>query len=136
MRIINTEEIVSLFVIEWEGIDLSLNKWYANRHFSFRIKEKEFWSNLFLRLLPKQFKKIDKYIITLHFNSRLDVSNTIPMIKIFEDTMKKNHYIVDDSKKFCKGIEIYPDESMGKKNYKLTVHIISYATKETQPYRA
>jgi hypothetical protein len=87
-------------------------------------------------LLPKGIKKIDKYMITLYFNSRLDASNTVPMIKIFEDVMKKNHYIVDDSKKFCKGIEIYPDESMGKKNYKLTVHIISYATKETQSYRS
>jgi hypothetical protein len=136
MRITNTDDAINGFSIEWEGVDLSLNKWYANRHFSYRIKEKEFWSNLFIKLLPKHSKKIDKYIITLHFNSRLDASNTVPMIKIFEDVMKKNHYIVDDSKKFCKGIEIYPDESMGKKNYKLTVHIISYATKETQSYRS
>lgn len=136
MRITNTDDAINGFSIEWEGVDLSLNKWYANRHFSYRIKEKEFWSNLFIKLLPKSSKKIDKYIITLHFNSRLDASNTVPMIKIFEDVMKKNHYIVDDSKKFCKGIEIYPDESMGKKNYKLTVHIISYATKETQSYRS
>lgn len=121
--------------IEWEGVDLSLNKWYANRHFSYRIKEKEFWSTLFLKLLPKRTKKIDKYTITLYFNSRLDASNTIPMVKILEDTMKKNHYIIDDSKKFCKGISIFPDETMGKKNYKLIVHIISYATKETQSYR-
>jgi hypothetical protein len=58
------------------------------------------------------------------------------MIKIAEDTMKKEHYIIDDSKKFCKGIQIYPDETMGKKNYKLIVHIISYATKETKAYRS
>lgn len=122
--------------IEWEGVDLSLNKWYANRHFSYRIKEKEFWTSLFLKLLPKRTEKIDKYMITLYFNSRLDASNTIPMIKIAEDTMKKEHYIIDDSKKFCKGIQIYPDETMGKKNYKLIVHIISYATKETKAYRS
>lgn len=131
----NIEEIGRI-EIEWDGVDLSLNKWYANRHFSYRIKEKEFWSNLFLKLLPKRTKKIDKYMITLLFNSRLDASNTIPMIKIAEDTMKKNHYIVDDSKKFCKGISIYPDETMGKKNYKMIIHIISYATKETKAYRS
>ncbi len=135
MEHINMDEIGRI-EIEWEGVDLSLNKWYANRHFSYRIKEKEFWTTLFLKLLPKRTKKIDKYMITLYFNSRLDASNTIPMIKIAEDTMKKNHYIVDDSKKFCKGIQIYPDETMGKKNYKLIVHIISYATKETKAYRA
>ncbi len=135
MEPIETKEIARI-ELEWDGVDLSLNKWYANRHFSYRIKEKEFWTNLFLKLLPKRTKKIDKYMITLYFNSRLDASNTIPMIKIAEDTMKKNHYIVDDSKKFCKGISIYPDETMGKKNYKLIVHIISYATKETKAYRS
>jgi hypothetical protein len=135
MEPIETNEIARI-ELEWDGVDLSLNKWYANRHFSYRIKEKEFWTNLFLKLLPKRTKKIDKYMITLYFNSRLDASNTIPMIKIAEDTMKKNHYIVDDSKKFCKGISIYPDETMGKKNYKLIVHIISYATKETKAYRS
>lgn len=135
MEPIETNEIARI-ELEWDGVDLSLNKWYANRHFSYRIKEKEFWTNLFLKLLPKRTKKIDKYMITLYFNSRLDASNTIPMIKIAEDTMKKNHYIVDDSKKFCKGISIYPDETMGKKNYKLIIHIISYATKETKAYRS
>lgn len=122
--------------IEWEGVDLSLNKWYANRHFSYRIKEKAFWTGLFLKLLPKRIKKVDKYMITLYFNSRLDASNTIPMIKILEDTMKKEHYIIDDSKKYCKGISIYPDENLGKKSYKLIFHIISYATKESKSYRS
>ena len=130
------DEEIDQFIIVWEGVDLSLNKWYANRHWSFRNKEKEFWSNLFLKLLPKGIKKIDKYMITLYFNSRLDASNTVPMIKIFEDTMKKSHYIIDDSKKFCKGICIFPDEELGKKNYKLIVHIISYATKESKAYRS
>lgn len=125
-----TSEEIARIEVEWEGIDLSLNKWYANRHWTFRNKEKEFWSSTFIRLLPKRTKKIDKYAITLLFNSRLDASNTIPMIKIFEDTMKKSHYIIDDSKKYCKGIRIYPDESMGKKHYKLTVHILSYAKKD------
>jgi hypothetical protein len=80
------DEEIATIQIEWEGVDLSLNKWYANRHWSFRNKEKEFWANLFLKLLPKRTKKIDKYIITMYFNSRLDASNTVPMIKILEDT--------------------------------------------------
>ena len=41
--------------------------------------------------------------------------------------MKKNHYIVDDTKKYCKGVTIEPDETMGKKHYILTLEIISYA---------
>ncbi len=120
---------IDSFEIEWFNIDLSLNKWYANRHWSFRNKEKEFWAATFMRLLPKRTKQIDKYMITLMYNSRLDASNTVPMIKILEDTMKKGHYIIDDSKKYCKGIRIYPDESLGKKHYKLTIHILSYVKK-------
>jgi hypothetical protein len=129
------EEEIDRIELQWEGVDLSLNKWYANRHWSFRNKEKEFWANLFLKLLPKRTKKIDKYMITLYFNSRLDASNTVPMIKILEDTMKKSHYIIDDSKRYCKGIRIYPDETLGKKNYILIFHIITYATKESKTYR-
>lgn len=127
------EEFVEIdsFTIEWDGVDLSLNKWYANRHWSFRNKEKEFWHNFFLKMLPKKIKVIDKYIISLYFNSRLDASNTIPMIKIFEDTMKDESFIIDDSKKYCKGIRIFVDESMGKKSYKLKVSILSYATTES-----
>lgn len=134
--IYSTIDTIETIKLEWQDIDLSLNKWYANRHWSFRKKEKDFWSSLFLKLLPKRTKTIDKYIISLVFNSRLDASNTVPMIKILEDTMKKNNYIIDDSKKFCKGIEIYVDESMGKKNYLLTVHILSYATKDSKAYRS
>ena len=53
------DEEIATINIEWEGVDLSLNKWSANRHWSFRNKEKEFWANLFLKLLPKRTKKID-----------------------------------------------------------------------------
>jgi pantothenate kinase len=35
------DEEIDQFIIVWEGVDLSLNKWYANRHWSFRNKEKE-----------------------------------------------------------------------------------------------
>jgi len=124
------EEIDS-FEIYWDGVDLSLNKWYANRHWSYRNKEKEFWHNLFLKLLPKKIRVIEKYAISLYFNSRLDASNTIPMIKIFEDTMKEESFIIDDSKKYCKGIQVFVDESLGKKSYRLKVSILSYATQES-----
>lgn len=118
---------VDSFSITWSGVDLSLNKWYANRHWSFRNREKEFWKNYFIKLTPKKIKLIDKYYITMYFNSRLDASNTIPMIKIYEDTLKEYHYIIDDSRKYCKGIQIFTDDTLDKKTYIITINIISYA---------
>lgn len=120
-------EIIETIVLEWYDVDISLNKWYANRHWSFRNKEKDFWASLFLKMLPKNRKRINTYSLYLRYNSRLDPTNTIPMIKIAEDTMKKNGYIIDDTKKYCKGVVIQPDETMGKKHYILTIEILSYA---------
>lgn len=124
-------KFIDSIVLKWENVDISLNKWYSVRHWSFRNKEKEFWSNLFLKLLPKKAKRIDKYMIHLEYNSRLDPTNTITMIKMAEDTMKKNEYIIDDTKKYCKGITIEPNEMLGKKIYILTIQIISYASSKS-----
>jgi hypothetical protein len=118
-------------VLEWKDVDISLNKWYASRHWHFRNKEKEFWTAIFMKLLPKRLKQVDKYKLHLRYNSRLDPTNTITMLKLAEDTMKKNHYIIDDTKKYCKGVSIEPDETMGKKHYILTLEIISYAREKT-----
>jgi hypothetical protein len=49
--------------------------------------------------------------------------------------MKKNHYIIDDTKKYCKGVTIEPDETMGKKHYILTLEILSYAVQKNKPNR-
>lgn len=122
---------IGQIVLEWKDVDISLNKWYASRHWHFRNKEKEFWTSIFMKLLPKRLKQVERYKLHLKYNSRLDPTNTITMLKLAEDTMKKNHYIVDDTKKYCKGISIEPDETMGKKHYILTLEIISYAKEKT-----
>lgn len=120
-------EIIGEIVLEWQDVDISLNKWYASRHWHFRNKEKQFWSGIFLKMLPKRLKQVDKYTIHLRYNSRLDPTNTITMIKLAEDTLKKNYYITDDTKKYCKQVIIEPDETMNKKHYVLTFRILSYA---------
>lgn len=126
----NELKFIDSFSITWSGVDLSLNKWYANRHWSFRNKEKEFWKNFFIKITPRKMKLIDQYFIVMSFNSRLDASNTIPMIKIYEDTLKEYDYIIDDSRKFCKGLQILTDDSLDKKTYIITINVISYAKSE------
>lgn len=45
-------------------------------------------------------------VITMYFNDRLDCSNHAVMFKMIEDAMK-GRLIVDDSRKWVKGNEIY-----------------------------
>lgn len=126
---------IDQIIFEWEGVDISLNKFFAGKHWTIRNKIKDQFHILFGGLLNKKYKKVDKYHVSLVYNSRLDPTNTIILIKIAEDYLRHIDVLTDDTKKYCKQVTITPDESMGKKNYKLTVHIISYATKETQSYR-
>jgi HKD family nuclease len=129
-------EEVDQIVFEWDGIDVSLNKFFAGKHWTIRNKIKDQFHLLFEGLLNKKYKKVDKYCVTLMYNSRLDPTNTIILIKIAEDYLRHIEVLTDDTKKYCKKVTIIPDESMGKKNYKLIIHIISYATKESKAYRA
>jgi len=46
------------------------------------------------------------------------------MVKLFEDTMVKNGLVPDDSKRFCRGITLTPDDTMAKKTYKITVEVL------------
>lgn len=124
---LNEYEYIEYIVLEWQDVDISINKWYQNRHWSFRHKEKQFWANLFIRMLPKRARQADKYTIYMRYNSRLDPTNVTAMVKLAEDTLKKNYYLTDDTKKYCKGIVIEPDDTMNKKHYILTFNIISYA---------
>ena len=126
-----TDEIV----FEWHSVDVSLNKFFAGKHWTVRNKIKDQFHILFGKLLIKKYRMIEKYTVSLEYNSRLDPTNTIIMIKIGEDYLRHINILTDDTKKYCKGVSIAPNDLMGKKHYKLTFHIISYATKETQSYR-
>lgn len=113
--------------ITWEG-HISLNEWYSSKHWSYRKKQKDEWFKTFKSLLdvfPKE--TFEKYSILLEYNSRLDPSNTITMIKLLEDTMKKECWIVDDSPKYCESLTIRFSQELSKKTYRATI------TNETTP---
>jgi len=104
---------------------ISLNDWYSGKHWTQRNKQKNKWSNLFKEHLDvNPPNKLTKYKITLLVNSRHDPSNTITIIKIFEDTLKKLGYIVDDSPKYCKSITIKPDSTLEKPSFKIVLESI------------
>ena len=61
------------------------------------------------------------HIIKLYYNSRLDPSNTITMVKLLEDTMKKEGWIIDDSPKYCTEIRLKFDSELPKKSYRAVI---------------
>lgn len=108
-------------VLEWEG-HISLNEWYSSKHWTYRKKQKDQWYMTFKSLLDQYEKKIiRKYAIILEYNSRLDPSNTITMIKLLEDTMKKEGWIEDDSHKYCSYLKIVYNPLIQPKWYRATV---------------
>ena len=116
------EEELNEWVFVWSKNHISLNQWYSSTHWSNRVKLKRDWGFIFLNLLRKYKPfKLEKYEILLQFNSRLDTSNTIPMIKIFEDFLKKEGVIIDDNKQYAKRIILEPSDELPKFTYKLTL---------------
>jgi hypothetical protein len=101
---------------------ISLNDWYAGKHWTVRKKQKDRWYAIFKEVLDNNIPNIKKeYRIKMHVNSRHDPSNVITMIKIFEDTLKKLGYIIDDSPKYCKGITIEPHPDLEKPSFNLVL---------------
>lgn len=115
---------VGNIILQWADKHISLNEWYSSKHWSHRNKAKEDWHEFFFRLFPKPIPNIIAYDITLKYNSNLDPSNTITMIKLCEDAMQEFGMIVNDTKKECKGIHLIPDELMKKNNYKILIKIL------------
>ena len=113
------------WIFSWDGQHISLNDWYSASHWIKRHKQKQKWTLIFLEIMQK-FKPftVDEYTLQLEYNSRLDPSNTITMIKLFEDFLKNKNVIKDDSKKYCKGIHIMPREDFAKKHYRITLNKI------------
>jgi hypothetical protein len=81
-------------------------------------------------ILEAKLPWIDTFKITLFYNSRLDPDNCGANLKMMLDALKqdrlegkvlKQGWIYDDSKKFCKGVSIIPDESLPTDTYKFVI---------------
>ena len=93
-----------------KGKIISLNEWYSNTHWTVRYKKKKAFHYTFTKLLEcYESFYVEKYTIELLYNSRHDPSNTITVIKLFEDFLVDKGIIKSDSKKNCKKITIEPD---------------------------
>ena len=114
-----------VYQFEWSGAHISLNAWYSAASWVVRANHKYKWHGIFKELIEQQeIEPIEQYKIKLKYNSRLDPTNTITMIKLFEDTMVELGVIKGDSKKYCKGVEIMPVEELESKQYIIEVEKI------------
>lgn len=85
----------------------SLNQYYAGKHWGARKKDKDTWTEFFLRQFSiAGLDEISEYEITLEVNNRKDIDNNIPIIKFFNDSLKKGGFIQDDSTKYWKDLHI------------------------------
>lgn len=114
---------MSKVIFEWTGRQISLNTWYESKHWSERQNAMKDWHEFFGTLILMQRSKIPKpcecYEITLIYKSNIDPSNTIAMVKLFEDSLQKMDIIKGDDKRYCKGIHLVPDTKFKHRQYKL-----------------
>lgn len=107
-------------IFSWSGKSISLNEWYSSKHWTVRNKVAKEWHKFFADFDHKK-QVFDKYLISLRFNSRLDPSNCITMIKLCEDHLQKAGFIKNDNKDVCRGINIQPDERLKKNSYVISI---------------
>jgi Holliday junction resolvase RusA-like endonuclease len=83
-----------------------LNKLYAGSHWAIRKKKADYWHQLVQINMKKQLpKKIFKrpVIITIRYNTRLDIDNHGYLSKLIIDGMK-GYLIEEDSRKYVVGL--------------------------------
>ena len=118
---LNKDSTEDCLIFEWCDKHVSLNEWYSSKHWSNRNKIKNEWHKFYKSFLIAPYPKFDKYRIELDYNSRLDPSNTIPMIKLLEDALVENGVIINDTKEYCKGLNIVPNLSLKNKSYRIKI---------------
>lgn len=108
--------------IKYQGKAPSLNDWYSGKHWYKRMETKQHYGKIFEDLLEEAgVERMDKFQISILFNSRLDTDNVVGLSKILVDTMK-GKYFTEDSKRFYRGLLIQPDESLPHNTYIISIY--------------
>jgi len=88
-------------IILYDLPKISLNEWYAGRHWSKRNKIKDAYKFIVKNQFKDVFKSSANYIVSYVFffkNNPLDASNCSAMLKLIEDIIfeKDNYNIIDN----------------------------------------
>ncbi len=110
------------YKIVYSGKAPSLNDWYSGKHWYQRQNTKNKYGKIFGDLLEAAgVEKMDRFKVSILFNSRLDTDNVVGLSKILVDTMK-GVYIKEDNKKFYRGLLIQPDETLPTNTYIISIY--------------
>ena len=120
--------------VVYKGKAVSFNAIYAAGTWKTRSSIKNKFRKIFLELLAanEDIHWLDRYVLDVSYNSRHDPDNVIAMEKVFVDTLKQkidpegnieyDGFIRDDSKKYCRGIVLRPDESLPYDTFKFVLY--------------
>lgn len=102
------------YIIKYDGEIISFNKLYAGSHWGKRSGYKNEFSKIFRILcLEAKVKPMNEVFLVVFYNTRHDCDNIVLSAKFLMDSMKGT-YIVDDTSKYYKGIQISHDSSLPK----------------------
>lgn len=96
---------------KWPSVNtLRNNRWDSNQGLKNKLRR-----TFSLLVLEQKPKKMAKFRVDVRYNSRLDPDNV--SLKYFVDSLKDIGIIIDDNKKFFKGLSVEPDESLKYMTY-------------------
>jgi hypothetical protein len=128
------EDITLVAEILYKGKGVSFNQIYSSGTWYTRSSIKNKYKKIFLALLNENedIRWMGQYLVDLSYNSRHDPDNVVAMEKIFIDTIKQDvdpkgnvlyeGYIKDDSKRYCRGVILRPDESLPYNSFKFALY--------------
>ncbi|WP_066835004.1 hypothetical protein [Rufibacter ruber] len=67
------------------------------------------------------FGSVTKFRLDLRYNTRLDVDNTVTMVKLFVDQLRYLDVIADDRRTIFTGFSVTYDKDLPQQTYQFTV---------------
>ena len=106
----------------YTGPGISLNKFYAQGHWTDRQAIKSDLKIKFDKLLKPAFGKVffDKFYLVIFYNSRHDVDNVVGMEKVFTDCLKGT-IVENDNRVYYKGMLIFYDDTLPKNTFEFVL---------------
>ena len=100
----------------------SLNAFYAGRHWTARTRAKE----SYFKSIEEELKDVSKFTterfsLSVRYNCRFDVDNSIICIKFLADYLRNNDYVTDDTPKYFMKQSTAFDPSLDKNQFVATI---------------
>jgi hypothetical protein len=109
------------YELVYKGPGFSLNDAYK-LHWTKAKKKKDGLHLAFKTLLREaNIPKLKAFTLKVHYNSRHDVDNIIPLLKVLIDQMRYSGLIAEDTKDIYRGLSITPDRTLPHNSYRLTI---------------